>query len=203
MRASLFVLLCAFAAHAPAQSTAPAPAREAAPRSREREPIGTRSARLPRVRHPRGGHRVRGEIPPTAASRQAVTRTAILFAAFVLAAGALAASPVRIAKTWTGRMPASVPPLLQSSVASQDGWKSVWATCQMQGAAPDIDFDKQLVLVAVRQSSVVTFSDVRLDGGNLVTNVIVAPDKPNRMTCALALVAREGVTSVNGAPVGK
>jgi hypothetical protein len=125
--------------------------------------------------------------------------------AFLLAfaSAALSATPVKILKAWQGHMPTAVPPLLQSSVSSQDQWKGVWATCQMKGAAPTVDFDKHLVLVAVRQSSVVSYQSVRLDNGNLVTSVVGTPDKPNRMTCALALVPRAGVTKVNGAVPGK
>ena len=87
--------------------------------------------------------------------------------------------------------------------ASQEEWARVWATCLMKGAAPAIDFDKHLVLVAVRRSSAVTFNDVKLDNGNLTTSVSASPDMPNHMTCALALVPRAGVTKVNGAPPGK
>jgi hypothetical protein len=125
--------------------------------------------------------------------------------AFLLAfaSAALAATPVKVLKTWQGHMPMAVPPLLQSSVSSQGQWNSVWATCQMQGAAPVIDFDKHLVLVAVRQSSVVSYQSVKLDNGNLVTSVAATPDKPNRRTCALALVPRTGVAKVNGTPPGK
>ena len=100
-------------------------------------------------------------------------------------------------------MPTAVPPLVQSSVSSQAQWTGVWATCQMKGAPPAIDFDKHLVLVAVRRSSVVSFDSPKLDNGNLVTSVVATPDKPNRMTCALALVPRAGVTKVNGLPPGK
>ena len=124
-------------------------------------------------------------------------------AAIAFAGAALAATPVKILESWTGHMPAAVPPLLQSSVRSQDQWIGVWATCQMKGAAPAIDFDKHLVLVAVRRSSAVSFNAPKLDNGNLVTTVVATPDKPNRMTCALALVPRAGVTKVNGAVPGK
>jgi hypothetical protein len=120
----------------------------------------------------------------------------------VFAGTALAAVPVKILRTWTGHMPSAVAPLLQSSVASQDAWAGLWATCQMKGAAPVVDFDKHLVLVAVRRSSAVRFQDLKLDNGNLVTNVVTAPDAPARMTCAFALVSRAGVNKVNGAQPG-
>ena len=100
-------------------------------------------------------------------------------------------------------MPLAVPPLLQSSATSQEQWNSVWATCQMKGAAPAIDFDRQVVLIAVQRSSTVRFMDVKLDDGNLVTNVVATPDVPGHYTCALALVSRAGVSKVNGTPLRK
>jgi len=130
-------------------------------------------------------------------------RATMALAAAALVSAAHAATPVKIVKRWTGHMPAAVAPLLQSSAASQDEWSGVWATCLMKGAAPAVDFDKHLVLVAVRRGSTVTFNDVRLDNGNLVTSVAASPDAPNRMTCAFALVPRAGVRTVNGAAPGK
>jgi len=47
------------------------------------------------------------------------------------------------------------------------------------------------------------FASLKLEDGNLKTNVVVTPDVPDRMTCKLVLVDRAGVTSVNGTPVGK
>lgn len=114
-----------------------------------------------------------------------------------------APTSVRTLQTWTGHMPVDVQPLLQSSVAAGEDWKRVWTTCQLKGAPPKVDFDKRLVLVAVRRSSGVKFVDLKLDNGNLLTNIAVTPDQPNRMTCEFALVDRAGVTSVNGVPLGK
>ena len=145
---------------------------------------------------------MRGEISAAAARREVVIR-GLAALTFMIAGTALAAAPVKILQTWTGRMPAAVAPLLQSSVASQDEWAGVWATCQMKGAAPAVDFDKRLVLVAVRRNSTVRFADVTLDNGNLLTNVVATPDAPGHHTCAFALVSRAGVKKVNGAPPGK
>lgn len=132
-----------------------------------------------------------------------MTGLAAALAALVLAGPTLAATPVKIGKTWTGRMPVAVPALVQSSVASKEAWASVWATCQMKGPAPEVDFDKQLVLVAVRRSSAVRFDEAKLDNGNLATSVVATPDAPNHQTCALALVSRAGIKTVNGASPGK
>ncbi len=146
---------------------------------------------------------MRREIPPASHAQEVVTRGLVVLAALGFAGIASASTPVKIEATWTGRMPIAVPPLVQSSVGTTEAWQGVWATCQMKGAAPAVDFDRKLVLVAVRRSSAVRFGEVSLDGGNLVTKVIATPDAPNRMTCALALVPRAGVRTVNGAPPGK
>jgi len=130
-------------------------------------------------------------------------RRCLVAIAVAVAGTALAAVPVKILQTWTGRMPIAVTPLLQSSAASQEEWNNLWATCQRKGPAPTVDFGKHLVLVAVRRSSVVRFQDVKLEDGNLVTNVVAAPDVPAHHTCAFALVSRAGVSKVNGAPPGK
>jgi len=100
-------------------------------------------------------------------------------------------------------MPIVIQPLMQSSVTGTADWQRVWATCQMKDAPPDVDFTQRLVLVAVRRSSKVTFSNIKVDNGNLTTSIAVAPDNPSRYTCAFALVDRTGVTSLNGAPLGK
>ena len=126
---------------------------------------------------------------------------AILFAA-ATAAGA-AVTNVKTLKTWTGRMPIVIQPLLQQSVITTPDLQRVWATCQMKDSPPEIDFDKRMVLIAVRQSSAVKFSSIKLDKGDLKTSISVAPDKPNQYTCTFALVDRKGVKTLNGGPIGK
>ena len=130
-------------------------------------------------------------------------RPLVLLIALIVVGSAAAATPVKVLRTWTGHMPLEVPPLFQSSVATADAWPRVWATCQMSGAPPEVDFSKHLVLVAVRRSTDARFDRVMLDRGNLVTRVSVAPGTPKQQTCALALVDRAGVSTVNGAPPGK
>lgn len=130
-------------------------------------------------------------------------RRLVLLLALILAQGAAAATPVKVLRTWTGHMPLEVPPLFQSSVATADAWPRVWATCQMTGAPPEVDFGKHIVLVAVRRSTDARFAKVTLDGGNLATSVAVAPGTPKQQTCALALVDRAGVVTVNGTQLGR
>lgn len=114
-----------------------------------------------------------------------------------------APKPVKVLQTWTGRVPLVVQPPLQSSVASAAQLQQIWALCQVKGDVPKIDFDKRLVLLAVRRGTTVRFKSLMIDGGNLTTNVVVTPDMPSHMTCTLALVDRAGTTKVNGLPLGQ
>jgi len=130
-------------------------------------------------------------------------RALLLAALLCVSTAAAAVTTLKPLKTWTGHMPIVIQPLMQSSVTSTADWQRVWATCQMKDAPPEVDFTKRMVLIAVRRSSKVTFSNIKVDKGNLTTSIAVAPDNPSQYTCAFALVDRTGVTSLNGGPLGK
>jgi hypothetical protein len=110
---------------------------------------------------------------------------------------------VKVLQSWSGTLPPGVPALLQSSVASADDLQQVWTMCTMKGVPPKVDFGKRIVIVATGRGSGVKFADLALDNGTLKTSVVVTPDMPGRTTCALALVNRAGIKTVNGVPVGK
>ncbi|MFO1324832.1 MAG: hypothetical protein U1F15_12320 [Burkholderiales bacterium] len=123
---------------------------------------------------------------------------------------ALAAAPVLAAPrtifllhAYSGRLPVDVQPPLQSSIGTAEALLRVWSQCGIRGEPPKVDFTKRILLLAVRRSSVVKFSGVKLDGGNVTTNVVVTPDNPPYQTCALVVIDRSGVEKVNGAPVGQ
>ncbi|MCC7325988.1 MAG: hypothetical protein IT521_04195 [Burkholderiales bacterium] len=130
---------------------------------------------------------------------------AVLTAAIALHHGSVQAKPSQLKplESWSGRVPLGVPPPLQSSLANQEDFRRVWAQCQVKGTVPTIDFDRRLVLVAVRRGSVVRFQRLTLDSGNLRTGVVETPDMPPYMTCTIVLVDRAGTTKVNGAPIGR
>lgn len=110
---------------------------------------------------------------------------------------------VKTLQSWSGRIPLVVQPPTQSSIGRADEFTRLWALCQVKDALPVIDFDKRLVLLAVRRGTTVKFRDLKLDNGNLKTSVVVSPDMPPHMTCAIAVVDRSGVTKVNGLPIGQ
>lgn len=120
--------------------------------------------------------------------------------ASLASAQAITIEPV---KSWSGRVPLDERPPLQTSITKDSDWARIWKQCRVQGPAPKVDFQKTLGLVAVRRGSLVKFMDISVEDGNLKTNVVVAPDMPDYMSCAIVLVNRTGIKKVNGNPVGK
>jgi hypothetical protein len=134
-----------------------------------------------------------------------MNRTLIIAAALLLvtAPASAAVKSLKPLKTWSGQMPLAIPPLVQSSVVDANVWRQVWATCQMKGAPAEVDFDKRMVLVVVRRANNLKFSGIKLDNGNVTTSVGVGSGQPDHYTCALAMIDRAGVSTVNGQPLGK
>jgi len=112
-------------------------------------------------------------------------------------------TPVKPLNTWSGRLPLGVQPPLQSSLATREDMARIWAQCHVKGAVPEIDFDRRIVLIAIRRGSSAKLTQARLVDGNLTTNVVVTPDMPPYMSCAIAVVDRTGIKTVNGAPIGR
>lgn len=138
-------------------------------------------------------------------ARPSWRRIAALAIAACIAAGAYGApgTTVRPLQSWSGRLPLDVQPPLQSSLATREDMARIWAQCHVKGAVPEIDFDRRIVLIAVRRGSSAKLTQARLVDGNLTTNVVVTPDMPPYMTCAIAVVDRTGIKTVNGAPIGR
>lgn len=113
------------------------------------------------------------------------------------------ARDLKPAQTFGGSMPLDVPPLVKSPITSRSDLERAWTMCRVAAPLPAIDFRRRIVLAAVGQSSKVSFVRLALEGGNLKTNVAIAPDMPAYRTCTFAVVERAGVTSVNGVPLGK
>lgn len=106
-------------------------------------------------------------------------------------------------QTFSGTMPLDVPPLVKSPITSRAELEHAWATCRVKTPMPAIDFRRRIVISAVGQSSKVSFAGLVREGGNLRTNVAIAPDMPDHRTCTFAIIERAGITSVNGVALGK
>jgi hypothetical protein len=138
--------------------------------------------------------------------RRITSSIAALLAGIAISWGSLAnAQPMTIEpfKAWSGRLPLDERPPLQSSIAKDSDWARIWKQCRVQGPSPKVDFHKTLGLVAVRRGSLVKFMNMSVEDGNLKTNVVVTPDMPDYMSCAIVLIDRSGIKKVNGNPVGQ
>ena len=127
-------------------------------------------------------------------------------ATLVLAATAPAVAKVtsiKLLQAWSGRLPLNLQPPFQSSLATPEDLAPPPPPPPHKGDTPKVDFQTRLVLLAVRRGSVVKFTDLKLDDGNLKSSVVVTPDMPAHMTCAIVLIDRAGVTKVNGLPIGQ
>jgi hypothetical protein len=139
-------------------------------------------------------------------TRRIYSRIASVMAGIIIGGGALASAQaitVEPVKSWSGRVPLDERPPLQSSIAKDSDWARIWKQCRVQGPAPKVDFQKSLGLVAVRRGSIVKFMSMSVEDGNLKTNVVVTPDMPDYMSCAIVLINRTGIKKVNGNPVGQ
>ncbi|MFO1412705.1 MAG: hypothetical protein U1F10_02095 [Burkholderiales bacterium] len=112
-------------------------------------------------------------------------------------------TPVQVQQRWEGRVPAGVAPPPQSSLVAADALQVVWTLCQVQSPMPDIDFSRQIVLLAVRKGVKVRFQNAQVADGNVRTNVLATMAPAAQTFCALALVDRAGIKTVNGAPLGQ
>src|SRR5262245_49808949 len=83
--------------------------------------------------------------------------------------------PVKLLNSWTGRVPAEATKLAPkgSYIVGQKTLEALWKDWKINGAAPKVDFDKNLIVFAMLNSSgpVVT---PRLDkaSGDLVLQVV-------------------------------
>ena len=107
------------------------------------------------------------------------------------------AATVEPLEAWSGRIPLTGRPPLQTSIAKESDWTRIWKDCRVQGPAPKVDFQKMLGLVAVRRGSLVKFMRMSLEDGNLRTNVVVTPDMPDYMSCTIVLIRRAGISEVS------
>lgn len=138
-------------------------------------------------------------------TRGITSNLATLIAAIIFFGGAASGQAITVepVKSWSGRVPLDERPPLQTSIAKTGDWTRIWKQCRLEGPAPKVDFQKTLGLVAVRRASLVKFMNLSIEDGNLKTDVVVTPDMPEYMSCAVVLISRAGIKKVNGNPVGQ
>ena len=112
--------------------------------------------------------------------------------------------PIKFEKTWNGQIPIALGKEAPRTgfIADKVSWENLWKAYRSAEKVPAIDFDKELVLVAVNSDPNGIGIDAKLDDkGDLklsyITTLILYT---NPTTCAyqFAVVKRDGIKSVNG-----
>ena len=115
------------------------------------------------------------------------------------------AQPVNILNTWNGKMADDAPRKhapADSFLLDQDEWAKLWKAWRGQEKLPEIDFQKQMILVFTASGPNSVGCEPRLDGqGNVrafaMSTLIGGPGFGYLIQC----IPREGVKSVNGMPL--
>ncbi|MGK2856003.1 MAG: hypothetical protein ACSLFQ_02225 [Thermoanaerobaculia bacterium] len=106
---------------------------------------------------------------------------------------------VELLRQWRGRVSLENAHQFPPWVGDQETLKTVWAGLGAQEPLPRIDFKTELVLVGVVRSGLVTFMQPVLDDkGDLKRNLVATPDAPSFRSYAVAVIAREGIRSIDG-----
>jgi hypothetical protein len=135
-----------------------------------------------------------------------------LTAALALAAAVSAAhaesKPVKVQKSWSGEVKLDLRKEAPNEgyVADKEAWAKLWKAYR-GGDAPEVDFDKELVLVAVNDDpntiDVLPALDDKGDLTVVLESALVGYLNPTTCAYRFALIRREGVKTIGGEPVGK
>ena len=107
-------------------------------------------------------------------------------------------------RTWKGsvvdenRMPKELPLVIDSGAKLQE----LWERWQIKEPLPQVDFSKELVLVATSRGSILHLSPTLDDKGDLTDVGIASMDLRPGFRYVIATVSRAGVKTVNGKKLG-
>ncbi|MFN2240077.1 MAG: hypothetical protein ABR524_11860 [Thermoanaerobaculia bacterium] len=107
-----------------------------------------------------------------------------------------------VVRQWKGRLPLEKGPLGTRHVTDAASLEKIWAMWEIGEPMPRVDFTRQIVLVAIVRSGLVTFMEPMIDDrGDLKRNVVATPDAPSFLSWAVCVIEREGIRSVDGQPL--
>jgi hypothetical protein len=115
-------------------------------------------------------------------------------------------APVKPLKEWTGRVKDQklrklAPKLLY--IVTQNELAKLWKAWEIKDKLPEVDFTRQLVLVAAAPSSRLTLKAALDDKGDLKVLAAATADLRPDFGYHILLISREGVKTINGKPVLK
>ena len=118
-------------------------------------------------------------------------------------------TPIKAEQSWDGEIKIELRKDAPKDgfVADKDAWAKLWKTYRGDEKLPDVDFTKELVLVAVNSdpnrislgASLDKNGDVRV----LVTSTLVAYTNPTTCRYQFVRIKRDGIKTVGGKPIEK
>ena len=115
---------------------------------------------------------------------------------------------VRVEKSWNGEININLKHQAPEDgfIVSKDAWERLWKTFRENEEVPDINFDKQIVLIGVnRDPNRISMVPVKLsEDGDLKVAYIstnIGFLEPKTCRYLLAVVNNDGVKTVNSKPV--
>lgn len=129
---------------------------------------------------------------------------AILFALVAPVRADERPKPVKLERTWGGeialKLKAQAP--RAGYIADAESWKNLWAAYRGAEKVPEVDFDKELVLVAVNDDpnriGINATLDAKGDVQVSIISTLIAFKNPTTCTYQFAVVKRDGIKSVGG-----
>lgn len=107
-------------------------------------------------------------------------------------------------QTWQGSVEVDTDLKKPSAVLqNEDDWKELWKSWKLEGETPEIDFEKQLVLVETTVGSRLNVTLLRSEAGDLKVLALATRDLRPGFRYVLAAVDREGIQTINGKPLDK
>lgn len=129
--------------------------------------------------------------------------TLLLAMVVPLQAGPAKGTPVKPLKQWSGSVAeVSLMAGAPEVILTAPELDKLWQAWKVEGPAPKVDFDKELVLVLTTRGSILRFGAVLADKGDLEVMGVATKDLRPGFRYVIAQVSREGVKTVNGKELG-
>jgi hypothetical protein len=116
-------------------------------------------------------------------------------------------APVKLVQTWSGevKLAARADAPKDGFITEKDAFAKFWKAFRGDEKLPDVDFTKELVLVAVgmdpNKLGIGASLDAKGDLKVLVRSTLIAFDNPTTVAYQFATVPRTGIKSINGKDV--
>jgi hypothetical protein len=117
--------------------------------------------------------------------------------------------PIKVEKTWEGEVKIELRKEAPETgyLADEGAWAKLWKAYRGEEKMPEVDFDKELILVAVNTDpnriSISPEVDAKGDLKVTSTRTLIAFIDPKTCAYQFALTKREGIKTISGKAISK